>query len=430
MMQDISNLLVFDIDNDNNTNYIDTFFPQSSIRSSYNFSSSDEFRNDHYQHHDVTAQHSFDDIELPDSSEETEEYLELKIGLTFKIGRNSISGLMILLKKKGFNYKTSNVVKINSFVDNHNYILTSNIQEMAPRFQKLTPEMLSDIKKYVIQGRMDSVSIYPLLIHDYPGYTIFKKDLYNAVYQFQLQNNPGDSDASQMLQMLLKKSILIHYGLLNHNWNLYPESYHLLWMLSQQQALYESFHDIVFLDTTSNTNQFQMMLCVVVVIDNHFKSRIVASAIIENETLDTFRWILMTLFEETDINPRIIFTDSDPSLISAIKEIYSNTDHLLCIFHIDLNLRKKLKGKLGACFEEFCHKFYTCQNSLYIELFESRWVQLISQYPESVKYTSTQRIESINKQIHDKVDQSISLCDLVITNINDYVKCKEHFEKF
>ncbi|PKK59340.1 hypothetical protein RhiirC2_794965 [Rhizophagus irregularis] len=76
MMQDISNLLVFDIDNDNNTNYIDTFFPQSSVQSSYNFSSSDEFRNDHYQHHDVTAQHSFDDIELPDSSKETEEYLE------------------------------------------------------------------------------------------------------------------------------------------------------------------------------------------------------------------------------------------------------------------------------------------------------------------------------------------------------------------
>ncbi|CAB5208831.1 unnamed protein product [Rhizophagus irregularis] len=83
MMQDISNLLVFDIDNDNNTNYIDTFFLQSSVRSSYNFSSSDEFRNDHHQHHDVTAQHSFDDIELPDSSEETEEYLKLKIGLTF-----------------------------------------------------------------------------------------------------------------------------------------------------------------------------------------------------------------------------------------------------------------------------------------------------------------------------------------------------------
>ncbi|CAB4441081.1 unnamed protein product [Rhizophagus irregularis] len=194
--------------------------------------SSDEFRNDHHQHHDVTAQHSFDDIELPDSSEETEDYLELKIGLTFTNWAEFNIWIDDFAKKKGFNYKVrtsqkdgeimrrisyecsrsgnhnpqaSNVVKINSFVDNHNHILTSNIQEMAPRFRKLSPEMLSDIKKYVIQGRMDSGSIYPLLIHDYPGYTIFKKDLYNAVYQFRLQNNLGDSDASQMLQMLLEK---------------------------------------------------------------------------------------------------------------------------------------------------------------------------------------------------------------------------------
>ncbi|CAB4384506.1 unnamed protein product [Rhizophagus irregularis] len=80
----------------------------SSVQSSYNFSSSDEFRNDHYQHHDVTAQHSFDDIELPDSSKETEEYLELKIGFTFKIGQNSISGLMILLKKKDLTIRSGN----------------------------------------------------------------------------------------------------------------------------------------------------------------------------------------------------------------------------------------------------------------------------------------------------------------------------------
>ena len=63
--------------------------------------------------------------------------------------------------------------------------------------------MLSDIKKYVIQGRMDSGSIYPLLKHDYPNHNIYKKDLYNAVYQFRLENSPGDTDASQMLQMLL-----------------------------------------------------------------------------------------------------------------------------------------------------------------------------------------------------------------------------------
>jgi len=67
---------------------------------------------------------------------------------------------------------------------------------MALRFQKLIPKMLSNIKKYVIQGQMDFGSIYPLLMHDYPDNTIFKKDLYNAVYQFRLKNNPGGSDTS------------------------------------------------------------------------------------------------------------------------------------------------------------------------------------------------------------------------------------------
>ena len=75
-------------------------------------------------------------------------------------------------------------------------------------------------------------------------------------------------------------------------------------------------------------------------------------------------------------------------MIRSINEIYPNAHHLLCIFHIDLNLRKKLKGKLGKHFEEFRRKFYTCRNSLCEELFEHRWTQLVNQYPDAAKYLS------------------------------------------
>ena len=44
-----------------------------------------------------------------------------------------------------------------------------------------------------------------------------------------------------------------------------------------QRDLYEQFNDVVIMDTTSNTNRFQMILCII----------IVASAIIEDETQDT-----------------------------------------------------------------------------------------------------------------------------------------------
>ena len=49
---------------------------------------------------------------------------------------------------------------------------------------------------------MDSAAIYPLLVNDYPQHTINERDLYDMVYNFQRQNNPGETDASQMLQTL------------------------------------------------------------------------------------------------------------------------------------------------------------------------------------------------------------------------------------
>ena len=141
-------------------------------------------------------------------------------------------------------------------------------------------------------------------------------------------------------------------------------------MSPTQQDLYNRYNDVIIVNSTYNTNRFQMILCIITVVDNNYRTQIIACAIIEDETLDTYQWIFDSIFDTTGIFLRIIFTDSDSSLIRSIKDIYPNAHHLLCIFHIDLNLQKKLKGKLDNQFEEFCHKFYVCQNSLCKELFE------------------------------------------------------------
>lgn len=147
------------------------------------------------------------------------------------------------------------------------------IKEIAPRFRKLTPDMLTDIEKYVVRGRMDSGSIYPLLKHDYPEHPLYKCDLYNAVYAFRQQNNPGDSDASLMLQTLLKWKEEDPLWIVKPR--LEPISRRLVslfWMSPSQRNLYEAFHDVVIIDTTANTNRFQLMLFIITVVDNHFSS--------------------------------------------------------------------------------------------------------------------------------------------------------------
>ena len=68
-----------------------------------------------------------------------------------------------------------------------------------------------------------------------------------------------------------------------------------------------------------------MLLCIIAVIDNNFRTRIVASTIIEDETVDTYRWIFDNIFTEMGISPSVIFTDSDPSMIRSIIDTFPTT---------------------------------------------------------------------------------------------------------
>ena len=88
-----------------------------------------------------------------------------------------------------------------------------------------------------------------------------------------------------------------------------------------------------------------MILILVIVVDNNFRILIVAAAILEDETEATFVWhILQELKNTCDVMPTALYSDTDPALISAVRKNYPETKHFHCIFHIDLNLRKKLKG--------------------------------------------------------------------------------------
>ena len=132
------------------------------------------------------------------------------------------------------------------------------IGEMVPQFWKLISSMLKDIKKYVVKGRMDSASIYPLPINDYPQNTINKRDLYNAVYNIHQQNDPGDFDASQMIKNLFDwKDEDARWIVKPRIESISRRPTSILWMSLSQIDLYSRFSDVVILDTTANTIVFK-----------------------------------------------------------------------------------------------------------------------------------------------------------------------------
>ncbi|EXX68017.1 hypothetical protein RirG_108960 [Rhizophagus irregularis DAOM 197198w] len=210
-------------------------------------------------------------------------------------------------------------------------------------------------------------------------------------------------------------------------------------MSPSQQELYRRFSDIVLNDKTCKTNKFNMYLSVFMVKDNYGRFQNVANALVEDELSSTYLWILKCLMKATDnIIPKSIWTDFEPELINAISQVFPNTQHFLCLFHIWQNIIKHLKTPLGSNFNNFSKAFYSCKNSLSIEIFEQRWEFMIKTFPECQRYMirtlypvrmnwakaytpfqfnasiqSTQSVESFNEAIDKRHKEEIKYCQLV-----------------
>ncbi|CAB4481899.1 unnamed protein product [Rhizophagus irregularis] len=157
--------------------------------------------------------------------------------------------------------KFSNGVRINSIIGKHNHEMNPHISEIAPRFRKLTDKMLEKVKFWTIQEKMGISTQYNLLVALFPDKVINKKDLSNAIQQFKKQVKPSKNDACQMLtELYLKKDddprwiIKLRFDVGERRLN------SLFWMSPDQVNAYGKYHDIVIIDTTSRTNQFDMIL--------------------------------------------------------------------------------------------------------------------------------------------------------------------------
>ncbi len=77
--------------------------------------------------------------------------------------------------------KSANDVWINSIIGKHNHDMNPLIAKIAPRYRKLTDEMLKKIKFWIIQGKMGISTQYNLLVTSFLNKVINKKDLSNAI---------------------------------------------------------------------------------------------------------------------------------------------------------------------------------------------------------------------------------------------------------
>jgi len=108
------------------------------------------------------------------------------------------------------------------------------------------------------------------------------------------------------------------------------------------KSLFQSFHDVVLIDSTYKTNKFRMPLLVIAGISEEAKTFMFGFAALSSEAECNVKWALEKIFGFLGQNPNIICTDSCPTLKKVLTVVTPKSTHLLCGWHIDQNIIKHL----------------------------------------------------------------------------------------
>ncbi|XP_060168758.1 protein FAR1-RELATED SEQUENCE 5 isoform X1 [Lycium barbarum] len=153
------------------------------------------------------------------------------------------------------------------------------------------------------------------------------------------------------------------------------------WADSKARANYNYFGDTVTFDTTYRSNRYRLPFAPFTGVNHHGQPVLFGCAFLINESEASFIWLFKTWLAAMSGQPPLsMTTDHDAVIRSAIMQVFPETRHRFCKWHIF----KKCQEKLSHVFLEhpnFEVDFHKCVNlTESTEEFESSWLSLVDKY--------------------------------------------------
>jgi len=204
---------------------------------------------------------------------------------------------------------------LNSYVSQHNHPLKSDNTKKF-KGNRITSPIKKTIQEF--SGKFKT----PQLLKDYVNKTHNIQAVYHQIYYQeqklyaeQFGNFREDSNLLINIVRDEKNKFLCNYDFLLNNEN---QLTHFIYISSEMEKLYQSFSDVVVIDTTLKKNQFNMPVINFVCIDNYGSSKIIAFGLLLNEKQETFELILMRFCDMMNQKqPLIVYTDEDEQLMKG-----------------------------------------------------------------------------------------------------------------
>ncbi|KAL7237205.1 hypothetical protein ACSBR1_020301 [Camellia fascicularis] len=170
------------------------------------------------------------------------------------------------------------------------------------------------------------------------------------------------------------------------------------WADPKARINYTYFGDTVTFDTTYRSNRYRLPFAPFTGVNHHGQPVLFGCALLINESEASFVWLFKTwLTAMSGCPPVSITTDHDTVIRSAIMQVFPETRHRFCKWHIF----KKCQEMLSHVFlkhPNFEADFHKCVNLTdSIEEFETCWLALVDKYDLGV-HEWLQTLYSARKQ--------------------------------
>ena len=117
--------------------------------------------------------------------------------------------------------------------------------------------------------------------------------------------------------------------------------------------------EVLLMDCTYKTNRYRMPLLVIAGHTSIGTTFIVALAFLSGEDAEDYKWVLEQVkkvyFSLALDDPIAIVTDREKGLIKAINDIYPQSHHCLCVWHVKMNVKRNCRASFESedAYEEF-----------------------------------------------------------------------------
>ncbi|KAE8687005.1 hypothetical protein F3Y22_tig00111027pilonHSYRG00723 [Hibiscus syriacus] len=152
--------------------------------------------------------------------------------------------------------------------------------------------------------------------------------------------------------------------------------YNLIWSDSTSRSDYTCFGDVIAFDTTYKDNLYGRPIMPIVGVNHHHNTIVFATAIIADDTSQSFEWVLQNFLEAMmNKSPISVVTDGDRAMHRAIKSVIPYAKHILCSWHLSRNAQANIGDpKFTAAFSKCMASWWTTKE------FDIQWRSVVSEF--------------------------------------------------